>query len=149
MLEYRIIARRSAPARATANWKQAEIELDITPSGRDDAFNPAELLLTAVAACMLKGIERLTPMLTFALESATVHVRGVRQDNPPRMIRIEYELVVDTAESDRRLALLHENLKKFGTIYNTVAAACELEGCIRRMDPAEKNGEIPAALVAG
>jgi hypothetical protein len=65
------------------------------------------------------------------------------------MLRIEYELVVDTAESARRLALLHDNVKKFGTIYNTVAAACELDGCIRRMHPAEKDEEIPAALVAG
>jgi hypothetical protein len=40
-------------------------------------------------------------------------------------------------------------VKKFGTIYNTVAAACELDGCIRRMHPAEKDEEIPAALVAG
>jgi uncharacterized OsmC-like protein len=149
MLEYRITARRSAPARATANCKQAELALDITPAGIADAFNPAELLLTALAACMLKGIERVTPMLAFALESATVHVRGLRQDSPPRMLRIEYELVVDTAESARRLALLHDNVKKFGTIYNTVAAACELDGCIRRMHPAEKDEEIPAALVAG
>lgn len=149
MLEYRISARRSTPAHGTANCKQAELALDITLAGREDAFNPAELLLTAVAACMLKGIERVTPLLDFALESATVHVRGLRQDRPPRMLRIEYELVIDTAESNRRLALLHDNVKKFGTIYNTVAAGCELDGCIRRMHPAERKEEIPLALVAG
>lgn len=149
MLEYSITARRYAPARATAHCKQAELALDINPAGSPDAFNPAELLLTAVAACMLKGIERVSPMLKFTLESATVHVRGLRQDSPPRMLRIEYELVVDTAEADRRLALLHENVKKFGTVYNTLAAACELDGCIRRMHPAEKREEISVALVAG
>lgn len=51
------------------------------------------------------------------------------------MIRIEYELWVDSDEADRRLDLLHDNLKKFGTIFNTVAAACELSGEIRRGRP--------------
>ncbi len=33
--------------------------------GRPDAFNPAELFLAALAACMIKGIERAIPMLNF------------------------------------------------------------------------------------
>ena len=33
-------------------------------AGRRDAMNPVELLLSALAACMLKGIERVTPMLS-------------------------------------------------------------------------------------
>jgi hypothetical protein len=33
-----------------------------TCRGACDAFNPAELLLVAVAACMIKGIERVAPM---------------------------------------------------------------------------------------
>lgn len=32
-----------------------------------------------------------------------------------------YEIVVDTDESDLRLELLHDNVKKFGTVFNTVA----------------------------
>jgi hypothetical protein len=41
-------------------------------------------------------------------------------------------LIVDTAENDRRLELLHTNIRTFGTISNTVAAATSLEGNIRR-----------------
>ena len=81
---------------------------------------------------MLKGIERVAPMLRFRLAGATVYVHGVRQDAPPRMLRIDYELVVDTDEPDRRLELLHANVRKFGTIYNTVAAGVALTGQIRR-----------------
>ena len=134
MLEYTVIARRTGPsAMATADrCPSAVLAFDTDPAGRTDAFNPAELLLASVAACMLKGIERVIPLLKFRLEGATVRVHGVRQDAPPRMTRIDYDLVIDTDESDQRLDLLHQNVRKFGTIYNTVSAAVELTGRIRR-----------------
>lgn len=141
MLTYTIHARRTAPASAEALTKDARLTLDTDPAGRADAFNPAELFLTAVAACMLKGIERVTPMLKFELRGAEVRVYGERQDSPPRMIRIEYELAVDTDESDARLALLHKNVMKYGTIYNTVAAALPLTGTIARAGGEPISGE--------
>jgi hypothetical protein len=55
-----------------------------------------------------------------------------RQDSPPKMVSVHYELIVDTDEDDRRLELLHENVRKYGTIFNTVAAAATLDGVIRR-----------------
>ena len=72
------------------------------------------------------------PMLDFKLSGISVSLKGVRQDSPPKMRRIEYEIIVDTQENDARLALLHRNLQKFGTIYNTLAEATELSGTIRR-----------------
>lgn len=107
--------------------------LDTDVNGRQDAFNPAELFLAAVAACMIKGIERVTPMLKFNIRGVEVHVRGVRQDSPPKMTSIDYELIIDTDEDDHRLELLHQNVRKYGTISNTVANATRLEGVIRRM----------------
>ncbi|HLV26067.1 MAG TPA: OsmC family protein [Gemmatimonadales bacterium] len=132
MLSYTIQAHRTAPATAEAFTGEARLALDVDPAGRTDAFNPAELLLTAIAACMLKGIERVAPMLNFELRGAEVRVYGEREDSPPRMSRIDYELVVDTDESDARLSLLHRNIQKYGTIYNTVSAAVPLNGTIRR-----------------
>lgn len=38
-------------------------------AGRSDAINPEELLLSAIAAYMLKGIEQVTPMLAFQIDS--------------------------------------------------------------------------------
>jgi uncharacterized OsmC-like protein len=101
-------------------------------AGRRDAFNPAELLLAATAACMIKGIERVAPMLKFILRGVEVRMHAVRRDSPPGLDRIDYELIVDTDESDRRLNLLHTNVRKFGTVSNTIAAAVRLEGTIRR-----------------
>jgi hypothetical protein len=56
----------------------------------------------------------------------------LRQDTPPRMESITYEILVDTDEPDRRLDLLHENVKKYGTVFNTVAPGTELTGVLRR-----------------
>lgn len=112
--------------------KGAELVADTDPAGRVDAFNPAELLLASVAACMMKGIERVTPMLNFSLRGVNIHVTGERQDSPPRMTRIDYEIVVDTDETDRRLELLHQNVRKYGTISNTIALAVPLNGTLGR-----------------
>ncbi len=132
MLGYSVEARRVDAHGSLAATKQAEITLDTDVKGRADAFNPAELLLAAVAACMIKGIERVTPMLKFELRGVEVKLHGVRQDSPPKMISINYEIIVDTDEEDHRLELLHANVRKFGTISNTVAEATTLEGIIRR-----------------
>jgi uncharacterized OsmC-like protein len=96
-----------------------------------DAINPAELLLAAAAACMIKGIERVTPMIKFDMRGVEVKLHGVRQDSPPKMAAIDYELIVDTDETDQRLELLHKNVRKYGTVSNTVAAATN--GVNRRM----------------
>lgn len=133
MLDYRVEARRIDSHGSVATAKQAEIRLDTDLAGRLDAFNPAELLLASVAACMIKGIERVTPLLGFDLRGVSVHLHGIRQDSPPKMVEIRYELVVDTDESDQRLDLLHKNVRKYGTISNTVADALTLEGTISRL----------------
>lgn len=34
--------------------------------------------------------------------------------------------------TDRRLEMLHDNVKKYGTVFNTVAAGTELSDVLRR-----------------
>lgn len=115
-----------------AHCKEADITLDTDLAGRRDVFNPAELLLAALSACIIKGIERITPILKFDVRGVEVKVEGVRQDAPPRMESITYEIVVDSDESDARLALLHENVKKYGTVFNTIAPGTTLTGVLHR-----------------
>lgn len=134
MLEYHVKARRIDAHGSRAETKSATLTLDTDVAGRADAFNPAELLLAAVAACMIKGAERVSPMIKFDLRGMEVRLRGLRQDAPPKMLSIQYEIVVDSPETDQRLDLLHKNIRKYGTVSNTIAAACELTGVIRRAD---------------
>lgn len=133
-LSFLVQAHRVDAHGSTAECKDARLVLDTDLAGRRDAFNPAELLLAALSACMIKGIERVVPILRFELRGVQVRVEGVRQDVPPKLESIRYEIVVDTDESDHRLALLHENVRKYGTVFNTVAPGTDLAGSLRRKD---------------
>ena len=132
MLEYNVTARRVDAHGSLARCKDAEITLDTDVNGRPDAFNPAEMLLAAIAACMIKGMERIAPMNHFKYRGVEVRLHALRQDSPPFISSISYALIVDTDEDDRRLELMHLNVRKYGTVSNTVAAATKLEGKIMR-----------------
>ena len=131
-MSFHVEARRVDAHGSLARCKNAEIALDTDLAGNADAFNPAELLLAALSACVIKGIERVAPILKFSLRGVEVRVHGVRQDVPPKMESIDYEIVVDTDEPDRRLELLHENVKKYGTVFNTIAPGTQLSGRLER-----------------
>jgi uncharacterized OsmC-like protein len=131
-MEFQVTARRLDAHGGLAQCKESSIALDTDLAGRRDAFNPAELLLAALGACMLKGIERVVPILRFELRGVHVRLHAVRQDVPPQLESIDYEIVVDSDEPDRRLELLHENVKRYGTVFNTIAHGTKMSGRLDR-----------------
>ena len=82
-MEYRVHARRIDAHGSMAIAKEAEVVLDTDLGGRNDAMNPVESLLSALAACMLKRIERVAPTLKFEFDGAAVKLEAVRHDAPP------------------------------------------------------------------
>ena len=126
--DYEITARRVDAQGSVAECKNARIVLDTAAGVRSDAFDPVELLLASLAACILKGIERTAPLMQFRMRGAQVRVHGERSERSPRLLAIHYELVVDTDESDQRLDLLHRNVHKFGTVTTTLAELTRLQG---------------------
>lgn len=104
--------------------------------GRLDALpGPADVLCAALCACLLKNVERFSKMLPFRYESASVEVTAEREEPPPRITRVHYRLRIVTDEPAARVELLHKNVRKFGTITNTLAAACELTGDLEAVVP--------------
>jgi len=134
MMQFDVITKRDNEQGSRASYKQAAITLDTAMAGRSDAFNPAELLLAALSACIIKGVERVAPMIGFSFRGLEVYVHGVRQDAPPKMASISYKVVVDTDETEQRMELLHQNIQKYGTVYNTVAPGTTLSGMIMRKE---------------
>jgi uncharacterized OsmC-like protein len=132
MRSYSISARRDDENGSMAGVREAVVTLDTSLAGRDDALNPVELLLAALAACIIKGVERSAPMLKFEFTGARVSLSADRQDVPPQLTAIRYALIVDTSESDHRLELLHTNVRKYGTISNTLADSVAMIGTIAR-----------------
>ena len=57
-----------------------------------------------------------------------MNLKATRPVEEPRISEIEYVITVDSSEELRRIELLHENVMKFGTIFNTVSAGTNLHG---------------------
>jgi uncharacterized OsmC-like protein len=131
-MQYHVTARRLDASGSLAASHGAEVRLATDMEGRKDALNPVELLLSALAACMIKGAERVVPTLKFQLDGMTVALEADRQDAPPKLTAIRYEIVVESPENEARLDLLHRNILKYGTISNTLVAAVPLTGTLRR-----------------
>ena len=91
---------------------------------------PGELLAAAFAACAIKNVERFSQILPFAYETAEIDVELHRNAHPSRFDRIDYVLRLVTDEPAARVDLLARNLAKHGTVYNTLAAGCEITGHI-------------------
>ncbi|MCF8528891.1 MAG: OsmC family protein [Aquiluna sp.] len=132
MLRFQVQAHRVDEKGAELTTKEARLTLDTSIAGRVDALNPVELLLASQAACFIKGIERLALTLNFDYTGVEVSLEADRPEDQARISQLRYQIQIDTKESDQRLELLHKNLKKQGTIYNTISAGTELIGSVAR-----------------
>lgn len=136
--KYKITARSKKGGQAVADAKQEQIDFDASTAMGDELPGPAELLLTAFSACALKNVERFSEMLPFQYEAASIEVEGERQSAPPKFTHIRYTLKLVTDEPDERLELLHRNIRKYGTITNTLAEACDLDGILIKVDSVDE-----------
>lgn len=136
---YRVEARSSLADGARINAGTEVIDFDASwasaPSGLP---GPAELLASAFAACLLKNVDRSSRLMPFRYHSAAVTVEARRQDRPPQFTSITYELRLVTDEPQHRVELLHRNLRSFGTVYNTLAAVCDVQGHVVAEPPTER-----------
>jgi uncharacterized OsmC-like protein len=125
---YRVHGLSRPGGHAKIRCNTTEIKADTGSISDGFRPGPAELLCAALAACLLKNIERYSELLPFQYATAAVEVEAVRQDAPPRMTRMRYLIEIVTDEPEHRVDLLHANILKYGTITNTLAASCELTG---------------------
>lgn len=134
VIEYRVDVERLGDEGSAARAKEAEVILDTATEGRADALAPPELLLASLGACMVRGIQRLQALVSFKLEGAQITFQARRADDPPRIERIDYDVAVRGDLDEDQLEVIHQNLRRFSTIYNTIAAGTELEGRVRLAD---------------
>jgi len=132
MMSFTVNARRIDEHLSVADNGRTSLSLGTDMAGNDDALNPMELLLAALSACMLKGINRLTPILGLTIDRAAIELMAERRDTPPGVDSINYTIRIDSPDDDDKLDLLHDNLKKFGTVTNTIAQGTNLSGQLLR-----------------
>ena len=125
---YRVTAGTNGDGTSTITTKRREIDVDSSPTQGDDLPGPADLLTAAFAACVLKNVERFGEILHVEWRAARIDVETERQDSPPKIVRVHYQLTIDTDEPEHRVELMHRNIRKYGTVYNTLAAVCDVTG---------------------
>ncbi len=128
MNTYHARGENSCGGEATVRVLEASIRFDGSAASSESVPGPAHLLAASLAACILKNVERFSGILSFDYSTAGVDVVLERQDRPPQIIRATYTLEVHSEIPTQKAQLLHKNIRKFGTITNTLARSCELEG---------------------
>lgn len=135
-MEYEITGYTVSHGVSEAHCADETIRFDSSAMPASELPGPAELLAAAFAACVLKNVERFAGMLPFRYDSASITVRAKRQQTPPRFTEIRYELALVTDEPPDRVDLLHRNIVRQGTVFNTLAASCDVSGSIQATNPA-------------
>jgi uncharacterized OsmC-like protein len=126
-MQYLVTGDINPDQEAAFSVKKSNVSFGVR-SDQDELPNPAELLLGAFAACCLKNVQRFSELLGFEYTEARIEVRGERQEKPTKIIAIRYSIRISSVDEKLNLKLLHKNLQKFGTIYNTLKGACDVSG---------------------
>jgi len=129
-MEYFVNAKSSSNGQADFSIRQSTVSFGVA-SDEKELPNPAELLLGAFAACCLKNIERFSKMLKFHYETAQIEVSAERQNVPSKITDIHYLIQIKSDDKRLNVKLLHKNIEKHGTIYNTLKATCLISGDIQ------------------
>lgn len=130
-LSYSVVARTTTPGAAEIAFDGEVLRFDRSWAVESSGLpGPAELLAASFSACLLKNLERAGQLLAFHYDGAEVEVVARRQDDPPQFVEISYRMRITTDEPRRRVDLVHRNLQKFGTVYNTLAAVCAVHGTL-------------------
>ncbi|MEZ7498430.1 OsmC family protein [Flavobacterium sp. Arc3] len=132
-MNYSVKASISSNKDAGVHIKESEVSFGVSPDTESSLPNPAELFLGSFSACILKNVARFSVMMNFEYSSAELTVNAVRLEKPPRMDEIQYELIVYSQDDSLNIDLLHKNIEKFGTIFNTVKACCAVSGTIKKI----------------
>ncbi|MFN0245349.1 MAG: OsmC family protein [Kofleriaceae bacterium] len=125
---YTVTGETSPGGEAALSARTSRIVFDGSAQSGDILPGPADLLCAALSECILKNVERFSKLLPFHYIAASIRVEAEREEPPPRIVRMRYVLRVVTDESPHRVELLHTNILKFGTITNTLKAACDIHG---------------------
>ena len=129
--EYRVNARARASGAAVIDAAGSPILFVGGPKPVGEGLpEPCELLASAFAACLLKSLARSRRTLGFRYDDAVVDVAVERVEKPPRIVSVGYTLRVTTDEPSERLALVHEQLREDGAVFNTLTEACKVDGSV-------------------
>jgi len=129
-LDY-VVQARHIGGRSVATARAITLAFDCIEDGKHDAFEPMELLLASVSACLVQGTVRAARLNRINIDAIEVRIHGRCQEAPPKVVEIDYEVLVKTTADEQKLELVQKSLAESGAITNTVAAAIPVTGRVR------------------
>lgn len=129
-MNYSISAESKVRDKGSIDIKKTKFHFGTAAGHADTHASPAELFLAAIAACLLKNVERFSKLMRFEYSHAKVTVVAERLVKPPRMDNVHYELAIYSKDTKLNKDLLKKNIERFGTIYNTVQRSSNIDGTI-------------------
>lgn len=119
-MAYAVTVTQQDEYRAIATAREHELTLNIKKGDGSAGFNAAETLLSAVGACILTNINAISAKMRLQINDIQIHFTAVRQDEPPILTQIQYELILDSPEPPDKLEELYHLAVKWGTVTNTL-----------------------------
>lgn len=119
-MTYTVAVSRLDERHARAAARGHELTLNIKKGDGSAGFNAAETLLAALGACTLTNVNTIAAKMRLKLNDAQVTFTATRQDEPPVLTEIRYELVLDSPEPPEKLADLYRLSVKWGTVTSTL-----------------------------
>jgi len=81
-------------------------------------FNAAETLMAAFGPCILTNVNAISQKMQLEIDDVQIDIYATRQDVPPLIIEMSYELIIASTEPHEKLEELHELCIKWGTVTN-------------------------------
>lgn len=106
---------------------------------RDDGthpygFSPAEVIGNALGSCLLINSQRIAKKMRMNFSALSIDLQVYRQEEPPKVVRIEYTIHINTDGSEEQLEKLFDYTAKYSTTYNTLKDSVEIVGKIERIE---------------
>ncbi|GIW37401.1 MAG: hypothetical protein KatS3mg073_1546 [Meiothermus sp.] len=128
MQTYQVRVERVDAQHARAFVRSYALELGARRADTEAGFNPVETLLAAAGACLLTSLQFVAETSRIPLDGARVELEATRQDKPPILTRIRYNLHLQSPAPQERLQQLVALAQRNSTVLQTLAQAVELEG---------------------
>lgn len=128
MQTYQVRVERIDSQHARAFVRSYALELGARRADTEAGFNPVETLLAAAGACLLTSLQFVAETSRIPLDGAWVELEATRQDKPPTLTQIRYNLHLQSPAPQERLQQLVALAQRNSTVLQTLAQAVELEG---------------------
>ncbi|MFW5943219.1 MAG: OsmC family protein [Chloroflexota bacterium] len=138
-MSYAVTVTRQDEQHAVATTREHELTLNVRKGDGRPGFNAAETLLAALGACILTNVQAIAAKMRLPLVGAEVRFQATRQDEPPALTHITYELMLDSPAPPEKLEELYHLAVKWGTVMNTLSGGLTPEGSLTIRDNGQER----------